>query len=199
MSIRNKKIITICLCCLLICGLSSGALPAFASSGARPGSADDPLVTKSWVDDYVNSEFAKVSAKINEIRLLLKNGSIRHIILYIGNNNATVNGENYKLDTAPQLLSPGHTVVPLRFIGECLGVQVDWNEKTKEITCTDGSKTVKLTIGDKTAVITGQNYDMPVAPYIVNNRTLVPLRFIAEAFSCEVTWDGATKRIDIIK
>jgi hypothetical protein len=199
MSIKKPKIIVAGLCCLLIGGILSWSLPALASSGARPGSAEDPLVTKSWADDYINNEFNKVSVKIDEIRMLLKNASAKHIILYIGNNVAAINGTNHQLDIAPEVLPPGHTVVPLRFISEGLGVKVDWNGQNKEITCTDGGKTIKLTIGSKTAMVAGKSYLMPVAPYIVKDRTLVPLRFIAEAFDCEVSWDGTLKKIDIIK
>ncbi|MBQ9429840.1 MAG: copper amine oxidase N-terminal domain-containing protein [Clostridia bacterium] len=51
---------------------------------------------------------------------------------------------------------------------------------------------VKLTIGSTTAYVNGQAQTLDVAPVIENSRTLMPLRFIAEAMGASVEWDGAT-------
>ena len=51
---------------------------------------------------------------------------------------------------------------------------------------------VQLTIGSTTAYVNGQAVTLDVAPVIEGGRTLMPLRFIAEAVGAEVAWDGAT-------
>ena len=43
----------------------------------------------------------------------------------------------------------------------------------------------------------GEKHKLDVAPYYSNDRTLVPLRAISEAFGCEVGWDEATKTATI--
>ena len=52
--------------------------------------------------------------------------------LFIGSETATVNGENVVLDTEPQLINDS-TYIPLRFMGETFGNNVEWNEKTQTV------------------------------------------------------------------
>lgn len=54
-----------------------------------------------------------------------------------------------------------------------------------------------LTIGLKTYVLNGMQFNMDVAPEIVNGRTFVPIRLIAETFGAEVLWDGNLKQVTI--
>lgn len=54
------------------------------------------------------------------------------------------------------------------------------------------AKTIKLTIGSKTADVDGKPVDMPAAPYIRLDRLLVPVRAVADALGCAVTWDAAS-------
>jgi hypothetical protein len=59
------------------------------------------------------------------------------IELWIGENTAKVNGEDVMLDEDPSIrpfIKNSRTVVPIRFISEALGFEVNWNEETKEIT-----------------------------------------------------------------
>ena len=61
----------------------------------------------------------------------------------------------------------------------------------------DGSKTILLTVDSTSATIGSQTYTMGYAPYIENQRTFVHVRFVAEAFDCQVSWDQSAKRVDI--
>lgn len=54
------------------------------------------------------------------------------------------------------------------------------------------AKTIKLTIGSKTADVDGKPVDMPAAPYIRLDRLLVPVRAVSDALGCTVTWDAAS-------
>jgi hypothetical protein len=55
-------------------------------------------------------------------------------------------------------------------------------------------KEVSLKVGSKTAIIDGESQTLDAAPYIKNNSTLVPFRFIAEGFEAEVAWNGKTRQ-----
>lgn len=54
------------------------------------------------------------------------------------------------------------------------------------------AQTIKLTDGSKTADVDGKPVDMPAAPYIRQDRLLVPVRAVADALGCAVTWDAAS-------
>lgn len=54
------------------------------------------------------------------------------------------------------------------------------------------AKTIKLTIGSKTADMDGKPVDMPAAPYIRRDRLLVPVRAVSDALGCTVTWDATS-------
>lgn len=58
-----------------------------------------------------------------------------------------------------------------------------------------------LQIGNNKAILNGKTVLLDSAPFIdpKTNRTLVPLRFIAEAFNAKVLWDGELKTITIIR
>lgn len=52
------------------------------------------------------------------------------IKLVIGNKEATLNGQILKLDVPAQIID-GYTMVPLRFIGDCLGCEINWSQQSK--------------------------------------------------------------------
>ena len=91
----------------------------------------------------------------------------------------------------------GYTMVPVRFIAESLGIDVEWLPDTRQVSFSDGSKTILLTVDSTSATIGSQTYTMGYAPYIENQRTFVHVRFVAEAFDCQVSWDQSAKRVDI--
>jgi len=118
------------------------------------------------------------------------------IQLRIGSSTATINGEKNTLDVPPQILQ-GRTVVPLRFISEAFGATVEWIAETKEITIQFGTTQIQLRIGSSTATINGEKNTLDVPPQILQGRTVVPLRFISEAFGATVEWIAETKEITI--
>ena len=54
------------------------------------------------------------------------------------------------------------------------------------------AKTIRLTVGSKTADVDGKPVDMPAAPYIRRDRLLVPVRAVSDALGCTVTWDATS-------
>ncbi len=119
------------------------------------------------------------------------------MILQVGNAFALVNGQTYTLEAAP-LISSGRTMVPLRFVGEAFGAEFTYEAASKTIDIVFGSDKIRMQIGKKTAVVNGKEVVLDVAPFIVNGRTLVPIRFISETFGANVAWDAATKTVTIV-
>ena len=85
------------------------------------------------------------------------------------------------------------TMVPIRFVAEALGYDVDWNEKDNTAVIDDGK--IILYIGTNKAKINGKSKTLDVASTVVHNRTMVPLRVIAETLDCSVDWIGETKTV----
>lgn len=97
----------------------------------------------------------------------------------------------------PPIIIDGRTLVPLRAIFEALGATVDWNGETQTVTSKKGNTTVSLTINDSTMYKNGKSITLDVPAQLVNNRTLVPVRAIAEAFDCNVDWNGEIQTVII--
>lgn len=98
-------------------------------------------------------------------------------------------GSQVSFETAP-VLEEGTTLVQLRPIFEKLGLTVSWDEDTRTVTGSTYNKEIKLQIGNTKASVNGTEKELSVAPRIVHDTTLVPLRFIAEASGQEVGWNG---------
>ena len=123
----------------------------------------------------------------------------RLITLVIGSPMITVNEVEQRLDaegTVP-FIENGRTLVPLRAIFEALSAKVEWDPETQTVTGTRGGAVILLTIGSSTAYKNGEEIRLDTAPRIVNGRTMVPLRFIAESLGAEVKWIGETQTIVI--
>jgi len=95
-------------------------------------------------------------------------------------------------------------LAPLRGISESLGFTVDWNAQSQQITLQDNKRVIRLTIGSNEATLNflddGKEPEtilLDAAPEIINGRTLVPVRFIAESTGADVSWDSVTQNINI--
>lgn len=99
-----------------------------------------------------------------------------------------VDGQKVLFDVGPRLVG-GRTMVPLRAIFEALGATVEWEEETKTVTAYNEAYIVKSTIGKNEMFVNNESISIDVPPMIVDSRTFVPARFVAEAFNCNVEWD----------
>jgi hypothetical protein len=93
----------------------------------------------------------------------------------------------------PALSIDGRTMVPVRGVFEKLGAEVKWDQATRTITAKSGSATIVLKAGSKTAYINGEASTLDVPPRIINNYTLIPLRFVSEALGAKVSWHQASQ------
>jgi len=99
-------------------------------------------------------------------------------------------------DVPPQIVN-GRTLVPFRLTAEALAISVNWDGKTRTITANDSQTRVVLQIDNNIALINDIPYPLDAPPIIINERTLIPLRFFSESFGCKVIWDGETRTIKI--
>ncbi len=101
--------------------------------------------------------------------------------------------EEYITFDVPPVIINGRTLVPLRAIFEELGVTTVWHSSTRTVTAKKDSITIELTIDSYEALVDGQVVELDVQGTIIDGRTIVPARFIAEALDAKVDWDAANR------
>lgn len=126
------------------------------------------------------------------------------IELWIGNKSARVNEKVVLLDSPP-LIIKGRTMVPLRFISEAFNAKVSYDAKYQKIQIEFETTSITLMINSPMASVqTWSNgqintrvITLDVPPLIRNGRTLVPVRFIADAFEAKTDWNSLEQKITI--
>ncbi len=109
-----------------------------------------------------------------------------------------INGVKLETPVAPRIVD-GRTMLPMRAIFEALGAQVMWVQDGRMIFATKGDCIVVMQVDNtlmyirKSADEDNQSITLEVAPFIENDRTLVPVRAVAEAFDAKVDWDNETR------
>lgn len=117
------------------------------------------------------------------------NASLKPIEIYI--NDVKIESD------VPPIIVDNRTLVPVRLVSENLGAEVFWNNDKRLVEVITHSKTIVFDIDGKKAYVNGQEVYLDVPAQIVNDRTMVPLRFIGETFGAEVDWDNDLRRVII--
>lgn len=127
-------------------------------------------------------------------------GAGTSVVMTIDSKSILVNNEMETLDVAPYV-KDSRTYVPLRALAQSFGAEVNWDEKTGEITVDGNGTKVVLEVGKTTYTVNDNEKTMDVAPELDSaaGRTLVPVRFVAEALGYTVTAiygaDGTTSSV----
>ena len=101
------------------------------------------------------------------------------------------------LDTTVPQVRNQRTMVPVRRLAELMGATVDYDTATRTITIRRAGDTFIMTLDSSSALRNGKPFQMDVAPYAENNRTYIPIRYIAEFFGQKVEWNGAQQHVVI--
>ena len=105
-----------------------------------------------------------------------------------------VDGAAVESDVPPVIIKE-RTLIPARAVFESMGAEVKWDEDARLVEITMGASDIKLTIDSNTAFVNGADVKMDVPAMIVNDRTLIPVRFVAESLSCGVNWDDQSRTV----
>jgi hypothetical protein len=105
-----------------------------------------------------------------------------------------VNGQIVNFDQPP-VERAGRVFVPLRGVFEQLGASVVYADG--QINATGNGRNISLHIGSTQATVNGQPQYLDVAPFLVGSRTLVPLRFIAQALGAAVDYQQGSNSVNI--
>lgn len=126
--------------------------------------------------------------------VVFKIGDYNYYIVDLKQNKS----ETVKMDTAPQVYPPGRTFVPVRFLGNALGVtdeNISW-ENSKQTATLKGKKTLQLQIGNSLMQSGGDTVKMDVVPLVQPpGRTMLPARYVAEGLGYIVEWDAQNQLV----
>lgn len=127
----------------------------------------------------------------------LPNGAIRVVV-------------NEKELAATGVVVDGRTLVPMRALAEAMGAEVEWRiadqtvivkkplYKTDEIGRIESfNRSVYFVIGRKSAMVSGEESQMDVAPQIIGGQTMLPAKYLAGYLEADVAWDDASRTVTI--
>ena len=121
------------------------------------------------------------------------------VFLQINNYGTVGNGTLKWVDKDNKDVRPyikdDRTMIPLRYIAEELKCKVEYVAETQEILIENGKTKLVFQIGSTTYTNDGLKKTMDVAPEIMQDRTFVPLRAVAEALNCDVQWLAAQRMV----
>ena len=129
---------------------------------------------------------------------------IEHVLAYYSNNidyvgaKVKLNGKLVKFSDQYPIIENGTTLVPIRAVSEMLDATVGWEQARGIAFIEKGDKVITLYTGTPNAYINNELHELETNAVVVNNRTLVPLRFIAEAFDKEVIWHGENRMVELV-
>jgi hypothetical protein len=107
-----------------------------------------------------------------------------------------IDGEEQTYTVAPMIIN-GRTFVPMRSVFEAFETKVDWIEETKTVKATKEDITMEVTINSYFAKKNGDTFQLDAKPFIYNDRTMIPIRFVSESFGAEVIWNEQERNIYI--
>lgn len=119
----------------------------------------------------------------------------KETVFNIGSTTYTVDGVEQTMDVAPYI-KDNRTFVPVRFAAQAMGVaekDIIWDGAKGTATLFKGDRIIQMTIGSNIMTVNGVQITMDTAPEIVNNRTMLPVGWLAQALNVVATWDGAAQ------
>lgn len=128
---------------------------------------------------------------------------LQYTALYVGSNKAFVNDVEKQIDEQNNdvavFVENDRSYVPVRFISENYGGDVEWIAETQTVNITFEDRTISLTIGKPEIMINGEVTKLDVAPIVRNDRTFLPLRACTEAIGKEVFYSEGLILISDVK
>ncbi|MBQ8003222.1 MAG: N-acetylmuramoyl-L-alanine amidase [Clostridia bacterium] len=111
-----------------------------------------------------------------------------------------VDGHTVETKEMPPIILNGRTMVPAREFFEELGAEVTWDNNAKRVIIEYGDERIILTINSRTVYIGTNSASISPSdppPKIINDKTMIPVRFVAEEFGFKVEWLNETRTVKI--
>ena len=112
--------------------------------------------------------------------------------------SVTVDGKRVVFpDAKPFIDENGRTLIPVRFVTEDLGATVEWNVQDREVYITKDGVYIMIRIDQKMILVNGRTKAMDTKAIIKDDRTYMPIRYVAEELGATVGWDASTRTVII--
>lgn len=112
-------------------------------------------------------------------------------------NGVVLDGKDLSLDVKP-IIKDNRTLVPARALMEALGLKVNWDSKTNTVTGINSKHNIALKLNNEyDHEYNNIEFSLDVAPIAINNRTLVPVRIVAELLGLDVKWNNQNSKVII--
>lgn len=108
----------------------------------------------------------------------------------------TINNKVVHFETMP-IQQNDRVLVPLRAICEAIGATVAWDANTSTATITRDHDTIQMTLSSTTAKKNDQSVVLDIAPQLIDNATMIPVRFLVEGLGLQAKWEENTKTVII--
>ena len=153
-------------------------------------SIDDPAKEKEKIKEIEDYYFSTDKSNSDTTEIDIKD----YTALYVGSNNAYINGKKKLLDEENTDVSvyvdDSRSYVPVRFISEKYGGKVEWLEETQTVNIQFDDRKISLTIGKPEITVNGKTTPIDVSPVLENGRTFLPLRACVDALGKEVFYSN---------
>ena len=123
-----------------------------------------------------------------------------HNVLAEKNITIIINNNTVEFPDQKPVIINDKTFMPVRIIAESLEAEVEWAQETKTAIITKNSIKIKASIDNSTLILINNGIEteifMDVFPVLLNGRTMLPIRYIAENLGYKV--DFYEEESDII-
>ena len=153
-----------------------------------------PALAENATDNYIS----QLSAMVSEYDTGSYFGTIS---VKIGESEMSVDGEKVPIDKSGSAayVENGRTMLPVRGIAEAMGADVSYDNQNEAVSIQSAEVSVQMVVGESRMTVNGEEQQLLTAPQIKNDRTMLPMRDVAEALDCEVEWDEDTQTASLTK
>ncbi len=146
-----------------------------------------PLPKGTEEEEAVETE---KDSKVQEPEAEKQKEELGKIVVQVGNPVMTVNEDYINIDdsgTVPVIVGD-RVLLPIRAVVQAMGGDVSWDNDKRQVIVNQKGHNLVLTIDSTVAIADGKSATMDVAPVIIGDRTMVPVRFVSESLDCQVQW-----------
>ena len=90
------------------------------------------------------------------------------------------------------------TMIPMRAVFEALDAEVLWDEMMQRARVKKGNKSIEITVGSYVMTVDGKELLLDSPAFIFEDRIMIPVRAVSEAFGYDVSWNEDIKTVNII-
>ncbi len=159
---------------IVIYGNSTRSIPAITTPSQIIALRDNDKSFKDFLKETVQAAKSVVDIYVNRIKI-----------------------DFSKYDNVLPIIEDDFTLVPLRAVAEALDCNVDFDDATKTVTITNDDKVITLVLNAKTAKVNDKELALDKEAKVINDRTMVPARFISESLGYFVDWDADSRSVVI--